>query len=99
MLAPITAMLLMAFSQIPPANTPILSYYDQLKVKCEKAVNPSCCRASVNAMRKENMKERNKDYECSPGTAPASLICPSSLNWCSPKQFKDNQMRKYKESH
>lgn len=99
MLAPIAAMVLMSFSQTPPASDPVLSYYDQLKKKCIHAVNPSCCRASVNAMRKENMKERGEDQECYAGTAPTSLICPSSLNWCSPKQFKDNQMRQYKENH
>lgn len=98
MLAPIAALMLLAVSQAPAANDPVLSYYDQLKKKCVHAVNPSCCRASVNAMRKENMRERVGEQPCYSGTAPKSLICPSSLNWCSPQQFKDNKMREYREN-
>ena len=74
---------LLSVSQLQLDRDPVGDYYDRLKQGCEGAVNPSCCRASVNHMRKENARPRAKDKECPSGRNPISLICPSSLSWCS----------------
>lgn len=76
--------LMMAVS-LPPGVTVIANYHDRLLEICENKAGRACCRASVNAMRREQARVYDEAIGCAPRTRPVSLRCPASFTWCSYK--------------
>ncbi len=73
-------------------------YYEKLAQECQQKSSPSCCLASLEAMKKDNAHKISDGDMCNYGYKKEGMLCADTFIWCKPLSINEtNKTTFYKD--